>query len=305
MGLREASASCGKDEQAAEDGREVPAGHVQDTQATEDVREASAGHGQDKQAAEDVREAPVGHGQDKQAAEDIREAPAGHGQDKQGTEDVREVPGGCGEDKQDPRGARQAPAGHRQSRLGPQPPSGFPRQVGARHNHPIVPLWQWNRIYPGDAFRPRNVKFTGDERILVPLPRNPTAQDFFKLYITDQIIDHIVVQTNLYAHQFREHHQNNLRPHYLVHQWKAIDRAEILTLLAVVILMGVVHKPRFAMYWSTDSLISTPIFSQIISRDRFLILMRFLHFTDNNNINLADPGRDKLYKVREVVNMIK
>ena len=45
--------------------------------------------------------------------------------------------------------------------------------------------------------------------------------------------------------------------------------------------MGVVHKPRFAMHWFTDSLISTPIFSQIISRDIFLILMRFLYFADN------------------------
>ena len=219
----------------------------------------------------------------------VGEAPAGHGPDKQAAEDVREVPGGHGEDNQNPRGARQAPAGCRQSRLGPQPPPGFPKQDGARHNQPIVPLWQWNRIYPGDPFRPRNVKFTGEERILVPLPRNPTTQDFFKLYITDQSIDHIVVQTNLYAQQFIEQHQNNLRPHSLVHQWKATDRAEILTLLAVVILMEVVHKPRFTMYWSTDSLISMPIFSQIISRDRFLILMRFFHFEDNNNINLADP----------------
>ena len=156
-----------------------------------------------------LREASASHGQDEQAAEDGREVPAGHGQDTQGVEDVREVPGGSGEDKQDPRGARQAPAGCRQSRLGPQPPPGFSRQVGARHNQPIVHLWQWNRIYPGNPFRPRNVKFPGEERILVPLPKNPTAQDFFKLYITDQIIDHIVVQTNLYAQQFIEQHQNN------------------------------------------------------------------------------------------------
>ena len=33
--------------------------------------------------------------------------------------------------------------------------------------------------------------------------------------------------------------------------------------------------------------------------------MRFLHFADNENINLADPDQDKLYKVREVVHMIK
>ena len=289
MCLREASASHGQDEQALEDGREASASCGHDGQAAEDGREVPAGCGQDTQTAEDIREAPAGCGQDKQAAEDVREAPAGCGQDKKGVEDVREVPGGHGEDKQDPRGARQTPAGCRQSRLGPQPLPGFPRQVGARHNQPVVPLWQCNRIYPGDPFRPRNVKFTSVERILVPLPRNPTAQDFFKLYITNQIINHIVVQTNLYAKQFIEQYQNNLRPHSLVHQQKATDRAETLTLLAVVILMGVVHKPRFAMYWSTDSLISTPIFSQIISRDRFLILMRFLHFADNNNINLADP----------------
>ena len=64
----------------------------------------------------------------------------------------------------------------------------------------------------------------------MPLPRNPTTQDFFKLYITDQIIDYNVIQTNLYAQQFIEQHQNNLRPHSLVHQLKATDRAEILTL---------------------------------------------------------------------------
>ena len=75
----------------------------------------------------------------------------------------------------------------------------------------------------------------------------------------------------------------------MVHQWKATDRAEILALLAVVILMGPVNIPRFCMHWSTNSLISTSIFSQIIPRNRFFIPVRFLHFADNKNINLADP----------------
>ena len=38
MGLREASASCRQDVQAAEDDREVPAGCGQDTQGVEDAR---------------------------------------------------------------------------------------------------------------------------------------------------------------------------------------------------------------------------------------------------------------------------
>ena len=38
----------------------------------------------------------------------------------------------------------------------------------------------------------------------MPLPRNPTVQDFFTLYITEQIIDYFIVQTNLYVQQLVE-----------------------------------------------------------------------------------------------------
>ena len=55
IGLKEPSASCGQDEQGAEDVREVPAGHGQDKQVTEDVREVPEGHGQDKQAVENIK----------------------------------------------------------------------------------------------------------------------------------------------------------------------------------------------------------------------------------------------------------
>ena len=104
------------------------------------------------------------------------EASASHGQNEQGADDVRQVTVGHGQDKQDPGGARQALAGLRKSRVGSEPPPGFQRQVQPRHNQPIAPLWQWNRIYPEDPLIPGNIKHTGEERILVPLPRNPTAK---------------------------------------------------------------------------------------------------------------------------------
>ena len=40
-------------------------------------------------------------------------------------------------------------------------------------------------------------------------------------------------------------------------------------------------------------------------RDRFHLLLKFLHFADNSQYNIADPERDKLYKLREAVNMMK
>ena len=49
----------------------------------------------------------------------------------------------------------------------------------------------------------------------------------------------------------------------------------MLTFLAILILMGIVHKPRLPMYWSIDSILATPIFNQVMRRDRFLLLVRF------------------------------
>ena len=69
--------------------------------------------------------------------------------------------------------------------------------------------------------------------------------------------------------------------------------------------MGILHKPRMALYWSTDKLLATPIFSQVMRRDRFLLLLRFLHCADNSNYNQNDPCRDILFKVRQVMNMLR
>ena len=101
------------------------------------------------------------------------------------------------------------------------------------------PLWQWNRIFHGGPYTPRRINFTRDERILKPLPANPIAEDFFKIDIDKEIIDHIVEQTNLYTERYIERETANLRAHSLVKEWKPTDRAEMLTFLTMLILMGI------------------------------------------------------------------
>ena len=61
------------------------------------------------------------------------------------------------------------------------------------------------------------------------------------------------------------------------------------------------------MYWSTDAFYNTPVFSQVMPQKRFQLLMKFLHFQDNQdaNYNPNDPQRDRLFKVRAVLNMMK
>ena len=65
-----------------------------------------------------------------------------------------------------------------------------------KRRHPRQ-LWQWNRVYPRGNFRPTHISFTGNERIMERLPDNPSYEDFFKLYITGDMIDHLVTQIHL------------------------------------------------------------------------------------------------------------
>ena len=166
-------------------------------------------------------------------------------------------------------------------------------------------LWQWNRIHEGGPYYSRRITFSGNEGIQVPVPANATGKDFFKCYIHEGIIDHLVRETNMYTQQYLAKEGDNLRPHSLARNWKETDRAEIIAFLAILILIGIMYKPRLSMFWSKDTLMSTPVFGQLTSRDRFLLLLKFLHFADNRNYNLCDPDCDKLYKVKEVANMIK
>ena len=57
------------------------------------------------------------------------------------------------------------------------------------------------------------------------------------------------------------------------------------------------------MYWSTDSLFS--IYSEVMGRDRFFQLLKFLHFADNSAYAVSDPNRDKLFKIRELCEMFR
>ena len=52
-------------------------------------------------------------------------------------------------------------------------------------------------------------------------------------------------------------------------------------------------------YWSTSWPFQTPHFSKLLSRDRFLLLLKFLHLADNNKqVARGQPGYDKLFKLR-------
>ena len=108
----------------------------------------------------------------------------------------------------------------------------------------------------------------------------------------------MVTDTNRYAEQFLDKERDNLRPHSVMRQWVPTSHNEMCAFLGLMMLMGIIYKPRIGMYWSNDELYSTPIFKSIMTRDCFLLMIKFLHFADNTNYDANDPNRDRLFKIR-------
>ncbi|GBM53833.1 PiggyBac transposable element-derived protein 4 [Araneus ventricosus] len=127
--------------------------------------------------------------------------------------------------------------------------------------------------------------------------------EFFCIFFDDDIVGYIASETNLYAEDFIE--KNDLTPSSRVPKWKDVDSSEIRVFLGIIILQGIVQKPLQKWYWSQRPLLSTPYLKQLMSEKRFSIIMKFLHFTNNETIDLEthpQPGLRKVYEVYDAIN---
>ena len=161
----------------------------------ENVQEGDRDEEQVHMAPENCIQTPEGDGDEEQvhtAPENCIEFPEGDRDHEQ----VQRHPESHMQVTRDRNNCRQVPSGDT-NHLQVQ------RSVG-RNRDPSSQLWQRNCIYPSDDFRPKNINFTGNEEILERLPRNVTAEDYFKWYNDDKMSDYTVTQTNLYAARYLE-----------------------------------------------------------------------------------------------------
>ena len=147
-------------------------------------------------------------------------------------------------------------------------------------------------------------EFTEFEGVAVRLPDNPKVMEFFNLYLTNEIFQLIVDEMNRFADQYFDEHPESVNSTYL-QEWEPVTLLEIKIFVALVILMGIAHKPSIPMYWSTDALYNTSIFSQCMKRTRFQLILKFLHFNNNDNYDRQDDDRDRLHKLRPFLELVR
>ena len=77
---------------------------------------------------------------------------------------------------------------------------------------------------------------------------------------------------------------------------QTVSNSEIRSFIGVLILSGYVPVPRRRMLWEREQDAHNDLIATAISRDKFDFVMKHLHFTDNNSLDLTD----KFAKIRPV-----
>ena len=77
---------------------------------------------------------------------------------------------------------------------------------------------------------------------------------------------------------------------------------ELKTWLDLLLTIGLVQKGRLGEYWSTHNLTQTPGFSVIMPRNRFLQILVYLHFINNEDSSINKEN--KLWKVQNILDYI-
>ena len=90
--------------------------------------------------------------------------------------------------------------------------------------------------------------------------------DCYRHFITDEIIDLVVRETNRYAEQYFQTHETTSRSKF--RQWKATTDQEMLKFLGIIIQMGLVQMPKLSHYWSSSKLYGSEIIRNSMSRER-------------------------------------
>ncbi|KAK2723626.1 hypothetical protein QYM36_002087 [Artemia franciscana] len=68
--------------------------------------------------------------------------------------------------------------------------------------------------------------------------------------------------------------------------------------------MGIIGLSSYKLYWEKE--LNYTLISGKMSRDRFTLIQRYLHFNENSKCKpKTDPGHDHLLKVRPIVDMLR
>lgn len=132
-------------------------------------------------------------------------------------------------------------------------------------------------------------------------PPTSAPISYFLLFCTTTFLNLIVTETNRYAQQFLQTNPN-LPPSARAKKWKAVTYNEIKGFISVLLNMNIIRRPTIASYWFTSPSQHFPWFSNMFSRNRFQLILKFFHLVDNTNFpRPGEPDYDPCAKVQPII----
>ncbi|XP_054718570.1 piggyBac transposable element-derived protein 4-like [Uloborus diversus] len=129
--------------------------------------------------------------------------------------------------------------------------------------------------------------------------------DYLQVFLSEALTTLLCDETNRYRNQTTAAISSILskkRKH--APDWTAVTTEEINVFFGLVLLMGHIYKDSISDYWSNDELIDTPIFRKAMTRDRFLEILKYLHFENNESKPGKNSSYDRLWKIRKVFELL-
>ena len=118
----------------------------------------------------------------------------------------------------------------------------------------------------------------------------------FNLLADESFFEMMVNETNLFAEQRLADMSMTRRKYSRLNKWHPMDIIEMKRFVGILYLMGIHLLPCLKDYWSNDVLYKTFIFQKLMSRNRFQNILKFWHFSDNENATTS-----RLYKVEPMI----
>ena len=126
----------------------------------------------------------------------------------------------------------------------------------------------------------------------VEINRHSSAFDFYKLFVTNDLIESILEQTQLY-NEWRNINCSRRKV-------KEISNDEIRKVIGIVLYMGIIKLPQRRMYWSPKTRVD--LIASAMSINRFEEIVSVLHFNDNNKLPKRDsPLYNRGFKVQPII----
>ncbi|XP_065654836.1 piggyBac transposable element-derived protein 4-like [Hydra vulgaris] len=153
-----------------------------------------------------------------------------------------------------------------------------------------IPIW---KSEPSNN-RVSSFEFTGISGCNRDIVKNDPLY-LFELYFTDEICEFIVYETNRYAS--RTINKKELSVKSRMRRWLPLTLSEVRQYIAIFLYQGVLWKPMYEMYYTTNPLNASAGIKWLLSYNKFKLIDNFIHFVDSTTLPNKYPV---LFKISTV-----